>query len=48
MFSNLAMDTLDYKGPKVSEGSKGVLLGVGDPIRDLPGENQLVGGTPFR
>ena len=48
VFSNLAMDTLDYTGPKVNEGSKGVLLGAGDPIRDLPGENQLVGGTPFR
>ena len=24
------MDTLDYTGPKVNEGSKGVLLGLGD------------------
>jgi len=38
VFSNLAMDTLDYTGPKVNEGSKGVLLGLGDAIRDLPGE----------
>ncbi len=37
VFSNLSMDTLDYCGPKVNEGSKGVLLGVGDPIRSLPG-----------
>ena len=37
VFSNLAMDTLDYTGPKVNEGSKGVLLGLGDAIRDLPG-----------
>lgn len=37
VFSNLSMDTLDYTGPKVNEGSKGVLLGVGDPIRQLPG-----------
>jgi 3-polyprenyl-4-hydroxybenzoate decarboxylase len=36
VFSNLAMDTLDYTGPRVNEGSKGVLLGVGDPIRELP------------
>ncbi len=36
IFSNLSMDTLDYAGPKVNEGSKGVLLGVGDPIRTLP------------
>ncbi|MCB0353923.1 MAG: UbiD family decarboxylase [Bdellovibrionales bacterium] len=36
VFSNLSMDTLDYTGPSVNEGSKGVLLGVGDPIRELP------------
>ncbi len=35
VFSNLSMDTLDYTGPVVNEGSKGVWLGVGDPIRDL-------------
>ncbi len=38
VFSNLSMDTLDYTGPEVNSGSKGVLLGVGDPIRTLPGE----------
>jgi 3-polyprenyl-4-hydroxybenzoate decarboxylase len=38
VFSNLAMDTLDYTGPKVNEGSKGVLLGVGEPIRALEGK----------
>jgi UbiD family decarboxylase len=36
--SNVAMDTLDYTGPKVNEGSKGVLAGLGEPIRDLPRE----------
>jgi 3-polyprenyl-4-hydroxybenzoate decarboxylase len=36
VFSNLAMDTLDYTGPVVNEGSKGVWLGLGDPIRELP------------
>ena len=36
VFSNLSMDTLDYTGPAVNEGSKGVLLGLGDPVRDLP------------
>ena len=40
LFANLSMDTLDYTGPKVNEGSKGVLLGVGDPIRDLPRQFQ--------
>jgi UbiD family decarboxylase len=36
VFSNLSMDTLDYTGPRVNEGSKGVWLGLGDPIRTLP------------
>jgi UbiD family decarboxylase len=38
VFSNLAMDTLDYTGPVVNEGSKGVWLGLGDPLRELPRE----------
>ena len=38
VFSNLSMDTLDYTGPEVNRGSKGVWLGLGDPVRDLPGE----------
>jgi UbiD family decarboxylase len=38
VFSNLAMDTLDYTGPRVNEGSKGVWLGLGDPVRQLPSE----------
>jgi len=36
VFANLSQDTLDYTGPAVNEGSKGVWLGVGDPVRDLP------------
>lgn len=36
VFSNLAMDTLDYNGPRLNEGSKGVLLGMGRAIRELP------------
>ncbi len=36
VFANLSMDTLDYTGPVVNEGSKGVWLGLGDPLRDLP------------
>jgi UbiD family decarboxylase len=36
VFANLAMDTLDYTGPQVNEGSKGVWLGLGDPVRELP------------
>jgi UbiD family decarboxylase len=38
VFSNVSMDTLDYTGPEVNLGSKGVLLGLGDPIRELPRE----------
>jgi 4-hydroxybenzoate decarboxylase subunit C len=40
VFANIAMDTLDYTGPTVNEGSKGVWLGVGDPIRTLPRDFQ--------
>jgi UbiD family decarboxylase len=36
VFSNLSMDTLDYTGPTVNEGSKGVWLGLGDAVRALP------------
>jgi hypothetical protein len=36
VFSNLSMDTLDYTGPEVNKGSKGVWLGLGEPVRDLP------------
>ncbi|MGE0451595.1 MAG: UbiD family decarboxylase [Vicinamibacterales bacterium] len=36
VFSNLSMDTLDYSGPEVNKGSKGVWLGLGEPVRDLP------------
>ena len=38
VLSNLSMDTLDYSGPEVNLGSKGVWLGCGEPIRDLPAE----------
>ncbi len=36
VFSHLSMDTLDYSGPEINLGSKGVMLGVGDPWRTLP------------
>jgi UbiD family decarboxylase len=35
VFANLSMDTLDYTGPEVNKGSKGVWLGLGDPVREL-------------
>ena len=36
VFSNTAMDTLDYAGPKINHGSKGLLMGCGEPKRSLP------------
>jgi UbiD family decarboxylase len=38
VFGNTSMDTLDYTGPRVNEGSKGVWLGTGEPVRELPAE----------
>ncbi|MDF1798132.1 MAG: UbiD family decarboxylase [Planctomycetota bacterium] len=45
LMPNLSMDTLDYAGPQVNEGSKGVLLGLGEKRRELPRE---FSGTPSR
>ncbi len=36
ILSNVSMDTLDYTGPAINEGSKGIMLGVGEPWRELP------------
>jgi UbiD family decarboxylase len=44
IFSNVSMDTLDYTSGKVNEGSKAVLLGLGDAVRKLPREH--VGDVP--
>ena len=38
IFSNVSMDTLDYTSGKVNEGSKAVMLGLGDAVRELPHE----------
>src|SRR6266498_4075979 len=38
IFSNTSMDTLDYTSGKVNEGSKAILMGLGEAIRDLPKE----------
>jgi len=38
IFSNISMDTLDYTSGKVNEGSKAILLGLGDAVRELPRE----------
>lgn len=37
VFDNTSHDTLDYTGPRLNHGSKAVLLGIGDPVRELPG-----------
>lgn len=36
VFGHLSMDTLDYAGPAVNKGSKGVWMGLGDAVRELP------------
>ena len=36
IFSNVSMDTLDYTSGKINSGSKAILLGLGDAVRDLP------------
>src|SRR5207302_10640789 len=38
IFSNTSMDTLDYTSGKVNEGSKAILMGLGEAVRDLPRE----------
>ncbi|MCA1593619.1 MAG: UbiD family decarboxylase [Acidobacteria bacterium] len=36
IFSNVSMDTLDYTSGKVNEGSKAIMLGLGEAVRELP------------
>jgi 4-hydroxybenzoate decarboxylase subunit C len=38
VIANVSMDTLDYTSGKVNEGSKAIMLGLGDPVRELPRE----------
>jgi UbiD family decarboxylase len=44
IFSNVSMDTLDYTSGKVNEGSKAIMLGLGEAKRDLPRE--FIGELP--
>ena len=44
VFSNVSMDTLDYTSGKVNEGSKAIMLGLGEPIRKL--EREFHGTLP--
>jgi menaquinone biosynthesis decarboxylase len=36
IFANTSMDTLDYTSGRVNEGSKAMLMGLGEAVRDLP------------
>ena len=47
VIANLAMDSLDYTGPEINKGSKGILIGVGPAVRELPRvyRGQLPGGA---
>jgi UbiD family decarboxylase len=38
IFANTSMDTLDYTSGTVNKGSKAILLGLGDAVRELPRE----------
>ena len=44
IFANTSMDTLDYTSGRVNQGSKAILMGLGDAVRDLP--HQLRGELP--
>lgn len=46
VISNVSMDTLDYTSGKVNEGSKAIMLGLGEAKRALPREYR--GGLPPR
>lgn len=38
IFANTSMDTLDYTSGTVNKGSKAILMGLGEPMRDLSRE----------
>src|SRR3989440_1131123 len=38
ILSNVSMDTLDYTSGKINEGSKAILMGLGEAVRELPRE----------
>ncbi|HEX8473815.1 MAG TPA: UbiD family decarboxylase [Pyrinomonadaceae bacterium] len=38
IFSNVSMDTLDYTSGKINHGSKAIMLGLGETVRELPRE----------
>lgn len=38
IFANTSMDTLDYTSGKINQGSKAILMGLGEAVRELPRE----------
>lgn len=38
IINNTSMDTLDYTGREFNRGSKAIMLGLGQAVRELPGE----------
>ncbi len=38
IIDDTAMDTLDYTGRRFNRGSKAIMLGLGEPVREIPGE----------
>jgi len=36
IFAHLSLDTLDYAGPQLNKGSRGIMLGIGEKRRSLP------------
>jgi 3-polyprenyl-4-hydroxybenzoate decarboxylase len=48
VFSNVSMDTLDYTSGKVNEGSKAIMLGLGEPVRKRRESLGAVAGVDCR
>jgi UbiD family decarboxylase len=44
IFDRTAFDTLDYASGKINHGSKAMLVGVGEPVRDL--KHEFIGALP--
>lgn len=44
IFGETAMDTLDYTGRRLNHGSKGIMMGLGTPKRELP---RVYSGEPI-
>jgi UbiD family decarboxylase len=48
IFANLSLDTLDYTGPALNKGSRGIMLGIGEKVRDLPTTFHTPLSSPFK